>query len=95
MASDVKAFPCPALPPTPCQLPATGTHVGKQREVQVPPQMAHGASAPVLKHMQVHLPLVLGGGRWALPSAQPPPPSPPLKLITSQAELTSSHHGGT
>lgn len=70
--------------------PARATHVRKQREVQVPPQVAHSAPAPVLEHVQVHLPLVLRGGGAYSPYSGPSP-RPPRRR---PAQLTSSRHGG-
>lgn len=72
---------CPARPAP----PNPGTHMREQREVQVPPQVAHGAPTPVLKHVQVHLPFVLGiGGPYLLHGL--PPPSPALPPSPLQAE---------
>lgn len=44
-----------------CQSLSTcpGTHVGKEREVEILPQVPHGAATPVLKDVQVCLPFVL------------------------------------
>lgn len=63
-----RAPPGGAAPPRPRR-----THVREQREVQVPPQVAHGAPAPVLEHVQVHLPLVLRGARAYPPRSGPRP----------------------
>jgi hypothetical protein len=54
--------------------------VREQWEVKVPSQVAHGAPTPVLKHVQVHLPLELGARRgFSYHTACAPtlPPSPP------------------
>lgn len=69
--------PLTSRPPPTCgpAAPHPSTHMREEREVQVPPQMAHGAPAPVLEHVQVHLPLVLGvGGRLTFCTAAPGPP---------------------
>lgn len=85
----------PRPPAHPCppggRHPAPQTHVREEWKVQVPPQVAHGAPTPVLKHVQVHLPLVLGV-RGGLTSGRAPAwPSP---RRAGPAELTSSLHGG-
>lgn len=81
--------------------PARATHVRKQREVQVPPQVAHSAPAPVLEHVQVHLPLVLRGGGayspYSGPSPRPPPPAAPAcaaHLLPPRGSLVGEVKGG-
>lgn len=75
-------------PPPTCgpAAPHPSTHMREEREVQVPPQMAHGAPAPVLEHVQVHLPLVYWGWEEGLPSAQLPPALPKAEPL-SRAHL--------
>lgn len=65
----------------------------KEGEVQVPSQVAHSTSTPVLKHVQVHLSFELGVRRdfscYTVCPTLPPSPGQP-----SPTELTSSRHGG-
>lgn len=87
--------------PTPAHQgpPPPSTHVRKEREVQVPPELAHGAPAPVLEHVQIRLPLVLRrGGAYRPPSSpRPPRPSPsgphllsPRRHLTGEVEHQGS-----
>lgn len=50
----------------------TGTYVGVQREVQVPPELLNGAATPVLKHMQVGMSPELHRGEGTMSEQQWP-----------------------
>lgn len=68
----------------------------KQREVQVPSQVAHSTPTPVLKYVQVHLSLELGarGDFSCYTACFTPFPAQPSPAQLNPIELTSSRHGG-
>lgn len=59
----------------------SGTHMGVQREMQVPPELLDRAATPVLKHVQVGMaPELQGGGTVVSECEHPmPAPAPPLQ----------------
>lgn len=52
----------------------SGTHVGVQREMQVPPELLDRAATPVLKHVQVGTAPELQGGGTVVSVSTPCPP---------------------